>query len=217
MHLYIVLILNFLILLNADTDSQKALIHGENLRSVIEAPPRFPGGMTEFFKFLREHTPIDGNRGMGEVSVFINKDGTVDLPAVSSETNDRNKTALLTALAKSPKWTPAIQNGRPMRVGFSLTVTFKSIDQVITLTDEQMNVINEVMIVSFDRVEKDGQKYIQGTVLTKNGEPLVGVNIWSGASYFSGTNPKGTFSMAVPDTGIVNFSCIGHVRKEISL
>src|SRR5690606_40257252 len=64
------------------------------------------------------------------ICFFINKDGTVDLPAISSEPSNSNKFALLATLAKGPKWMPGIQNGRPMRVGYILAVNFDTINQV---------------------------------------------------------------------------------------
>jgi|GEM_PF-2210980 len=206
------------VIAHEDRNYKTALNVGIKLRSSIEAPPQFPGGMGEFCKFISAHTPLKGNTGKTEISFYINKEGTVDIPMVSSELNDSNKIALLTAFAKSPKWQPAVQNGRLMRVGFILAVTFKNIDQVNVITVDHVNMIKEEMIVSFEKVEKNGEMYIQGTVLKTNGEPLVGVNIWPTASpQWTASGIKGEFSMALPDSGSINFSCIGHVAKKVNL
>src|SRR5690606_18385312 len=96
---------------------EKAPVSVQQFTSV-EVAPQFPGGMEEFRKFIMANIYSPPTiSGTTKVTFYIDKDGTVEIPASSRESDGINKNAIITVLAKSPKWRPAVQNGRFMKVG----------------------------------------------------------------------------------------------------
>src|SRR5690606_10617331 len=85
----------------------------------VEISPQFPGGMDEFRKFIMGNIISPPTiSGTTKVTFYIDKDGTVKIPASSRESEGINKNAIIAVLAKSPKWHPAVQNGNFTKVSY---------------------------------------------------------------------------------------------------
>lgn len=96
----------------------------------FDLPPRYPGGIDNFYKLLNEiKYPLSDrtNRVEGVVSVsfVIGLDGTVsDLKIVSAPSVSLGEEALrVTKLSK--KWIPASKDGKPISAQFTILVTFE--------------------------------------------------------------------------------------------
>jgi len=201
---------------------EKAPVSVQQFTSV-EVAPQFPGGMEKFRKFIMANIYSPPTiSGTTKVTFYIDKDGTVEIPASSRESDGINKNAIITVLAKSPKWRPAVQNGRFMKVGYVVTVHFKveiiNGDKVNFIVADKVDMINEEMVISFEKTKKNGDIHIQGTVLNKDGEPMVGVSIRSADSKAgTASGNDGHFSLALPDSESLTFSCVGYATKRIDL
>ena len=96
----------------------------------VEQIPTFPGGFDAFYKYLAQniHYPAGAakDRIQGKVFVIfvVEKDGSLtDMKIIRGVSPDIDAEAIR-VLKSSPKWKPGIQNGRPVRVQFSVPINF---------------------------------------------------------------------------------------------
>ncbi|TDE03629.1 energy transducer TonB [Flavobacterium sandaracinum] len=97
----------------------------------IEVKPDFPGGINKFYKFVGDNyqTPEeDGLKGKVYVTFVVEKDGSLtDIKVIRDIGYGTGKEAIR-VLKKCPKWTPGEQNGKAVRVLYSLPITIQSAD-----------------------------------------------------------------------------------------
>ena len=99
---------------------------------VVEKMPEFPnGGMMGLMQFLSKnikYPPIaqeNGTQGRVIVQFVVNKDGSiVDAKVIRSVDPYLDKEALRVINAM-PKWNPGEQRGKPVRVKYTVPVTFR--------------------------------------------------------------------------------------------
>ncbi|TRX02370.1 energy transducer TonB [Flavobacterium gawalongense] len=95
----------------------------------IEVKPDFPGGMEKFYKFVGSNyqTPEEeGLKGKVYVTFVVEKDGSLtDIKVIRDIGYGTGKEAIR-VLKKCPKWTPGEQNGKKVRVLYSLPITIQS-------------------------------------------------------------------------------------------
>lgn len=96
----------------------------------IDSPPEFPGGLEEFLKFLGHNikypeTAIK-NRTQGRVivSFVVEKDGSLVEIKVARGIGDGCDEESVRVMKLSPKWKPGTQNGTPVRVAYSVPLSF---------------------------------------------------------------------------------------------
>jgi len=102
----------------------------EKIFAQVEMPPQFPGGIENFGVFLGQniHYPADDakNKIQGRVicTFIVEKDGTLsNIKALRSPTEAMAKEALR-VLALSPVWKPGYQNGKLVRVAYTVPINF---------------------------------------------------------------------------------------------
>lgn len=99
---------------------------------VVEKMPEFPnGGMMGLMQFLSKnikYPPIaqeNGTQGRVTIQFVVNKDGSiVDAKVIRSVDPYLDKEALRVINAM-PKWNPGEQRGKPVRVKYTVPVTFR--------------------------------------------------------------------------------------------
>ncbi|RDI51174.1 energy transducer TonB [Flavobacterium glaciei] len=95
----------------------------------IEVKPDFPGGIDKFYKFVGNNyqTPEEeGLKGKVYVTFVVEKDGSLtDIKVIRDIGYGTGKEAIR-VLKKCPKWTPGEQNGKKVRVLYSLPITIQS-------------------------------------------------------------------------------------------
>lgn len=95
----------------------------------IEVKPDFPGGIEKFYKFVGNNyqTPEeDGLRGKVYVTFVVEKDGSLTDIKVLRDIGYGTGKEAIRVLKKCPKWTPGEQNGKKVRVLYSLPITIQS-------------------------------------------------------------------------------------------
>jgi len=95
----------------------------------IEVKPDFPGGMEKFYKFVLSNyqTPEEeGLKGKVYVTFVVEKDGSLTDIKVLRDIGYGTGKEAIRVLKKCPKWTPGEQNGKPVRVLYSLPITIQS-------------------------------------------------------------------------------------------
>ncbi|WP_259069578.1 TonB family protein [Mucilaginibacter sp. X4EP1] len=113
--------------------SQKCfIVNNKFFASVtVNTPPAFPGGIEALYKFLSKNlrypSKARGNNTQGRVIVnfIVEKDGTLSDMKVIHGIGDGCDEEAVRIMKLSPPWTPAIQNGKPVRVSYTVPIGFQ--------------------------------------------------------------------------------------------
>lgn len=103
----------------------------QQIFTVVEKQPEFPGGTAELFKYLSKAIkyPViaqeNGIQGRVVCSFVVNRDGSiVDIQVMRGVDPSLDKEAIR-VISEMPKWKPGEQRGKPVRVRFILPVQFR--------------------------------------------------------------------------------------------
>lgn len=103
----------------------------QQIFTVVEEMPKFPGGETKLLEFINKGIkyPViaqeNGIQGRVICSFVVNRDGTVvDAEVVRGVDPSLDKEALR-VINTMPKWTPGKQRGKPVRVKYTVPITFR--------------------------------------------------------------------------------------------
>lgn len=105
------------------------IVEDNTIYNAVEVKPDFPGGIKKFYEFVSKNykTPEDEEiNGMVLVRFVVEKDGTLTDIQVTRDLGYGTGKEAVRVLKKSPKWKPGIQNGRPVRVLYSLPIKIQS-------------------------------------------------------------------------------------------
>ena len=95
----------------------------------IEVKPDFPGGLEKFYKFIGKNYQVpdeEGLKGKIFVTFVVEKDGSLtDIKVVRDIGYGTGKEAIR-VLKSCPKWNPGEQNGKKVRVLYSLPISIQS-------------------------------------------------------------------------------------------
>lgn len=98
--------------------------------TAIEKLPTFPGGMEAWTKFLSknlrypEQASSDGVSGRVYMSFIVEKDGRITDIQVSRAAGHGFDEEAKRVLELAPQWKPGIQNGKPVRVRYTMPINF---------------------------------------------------------------------------------------------
>ncbi len=95
----------------------------------IEVKPEFPGGMEKFYGYVGKNYQApeeEGLKGKVYVTFVVEKDGSLtDIKVIRDIGYGTGKEAIR-VLNKCPRWNPGEQNGKKVRVLYSLPITIQS-------------------------------------------------------------------------------------------
>lgn len=115
-----------------DGPKQAAVTEDTNVYSLagIEVKPDFPGGLAKFYKYISDefNAPTDSGFPGGKifVSFVVEKDGSLTDIKVARDPGYRTKEEAIRVLKACRKWTPGVQNGKKVRVLYSLPITLQA-------------------------------------------------------------------------------------------
>ena len=98
---------------------------------IVETQPEFPGGMAELMKYLQKNIRYPQickeQRVQGRVIVqfVVNTDSTITDVNVVKPVNPYLDKEAVRVVEAMPKWIPGKLHGEPVRVRFTLPVTFR--------------------------------------------------------------------------------------------
>lgn len=95
----------------------------------IEVKPDFPGGIQEFYNYIGKKYRVPNVRGLAGkvfVSFVIEKDGSVTDIHVLRDIGHGTGAEAIRVLSKCPKWIPGEQQGKKVRVLYSLPINIQS-------------------------------------------------------------------------------------------
>ena len=104
----------------------------ETIYNVVEDQPEFPGGMQALMQYLRDNIRYpsisrqNNSQGRAYINFVVNTDGSITDVEVMKSTNDvyLDKEAVR-VVSGMPKWKPGKQQGKTVRVKYTLPVMFK--------------------------------------------------------------------------------------------
>jgi TonB family protein len=103
----------------------------EKVFDVVEQMPEFVGGQAELMKFLAEnvHYPEAaykvGKQGRVIVTFIVEADGSVSNAKIVKKVSDELDAEALRVIGTMPKWKPGMQNGKAVRVKYTIPITFR--------------------------------------------------------------------------------------------
>jgi TonB family protein len=123
----------------ADTTKQGQIF------TAVEQEPMPAGGMAKFFEYLGANTKYPDSavkkriEGKVFVTFVVEQDGSLtDVKILRGVSPDINAEAIR-VVSSAPKWKPGIQNGRAVRVQYSMAISFKLPAVIVYKTNEQQD------------------------------------------------------------------------------
>lgn len=113
--------------------AQKTVVSKKNQKvfDVVEQMPEFPGGMEALFKYMAENMkyPEDAKKQQVEgrvlVQFIVETDGSVSNTEVLKRVFPSLDAEALRVISGMPKWIPGKQNGKVVRVKYTIPVSFR--------------------------------------------------------------------------------------------
>jgi len=113
--------------------AQKTVVAQKNQKvfDVVEQMPQFPGGQMAMFEYLMQNLkyPADAEKQKVEGRVIANfvveTDGTITDVTVWKPVFPSLDAEAIRVLQRMPRWTPGKQNGKLVRVRYTVPVNFK--------------------------------------------------------------------------------------------
>lgn len=102
----------------------------ERVFDVVEVMPQYPGGIPQMMKFISSNIkyPKDaikkGMQGAVVVQFVVEPDGSVSNVHVVRSVFPSLDTEAVRMVKAMPKWSPGMQNGKPVRVRFNVPIRF---------------------------------------------------------------------------------------------
>jgi len=112
----------------SDAQRRESNATDEKIYETVEVEAVPPGGIAAFTRWVGENYAYPaaaieaGVNGRVEVSFVVDRDGSLTDFKVVRHIGFGTGEALIETLRKSPKWTPGQQNGRPVRVAYTLPI-----------------------------------------------------------------------------------------------
>jgi protein TonB len=99
----------------------------------VEVSPEFPGGINKWYNYLKNSfkSPEDEDFRGGRVIVqfVVEKDGSLTDIKVLRDVGYGTKEEAMKLFNRSPRWTPAEQNGKKVRCTYVQTITLQAAEQ----------------------------------------------------------------------------------------
>ncbi len=98
---------------------------------VVENMPEYPGGAPEMMKYLAtnvkypEEAFSKGIEGRVILTFIVEKDGSISNVKVAKSVNEAIDAEAVRVVESMPKWKPGKQNGKEVRVKYTIPVTFR--------------------------------------------------------------------------------------------
>lgn len=118
---------------NNEEDVQETNVQAndDEILDMVEQMPSFPGGETALLQFLssnvRYPTVAEENEIQGRVVVtfIVERDGSITEVKVAKGVDPSLDREAVRVIKSMPKWKAGTQNGKPVRVKYSVPVTFR--------------------------------------------------------------------------------------------
>lgn len=118
-----------LMFLSFDAQSQELLMDTEDVYGAeISVYPEFPGGMKEFFDFFNTEFKAQNSKAESKnlVSFNVEPDGSIKKIKLLQFSDAETAVEIIRVMKMSPKWKPAMKNGKAVSVEMKIPIVFTS-------------------------------------------------------------------------------------------
>ena len=119
----------------------------QDVFNVVEDMPQFPGGATELFEYLAQNINYPNIQGRVIVTFVVEKDGSISNAEVVKSVAPSLDAEALRVINAMPNWIPGKQNGKEVRVKYTVPISFH-------LQGKDTNVAQYEGTVKYDRDAK---------------------------------------------------------------
>jgi len=111
-----------------EIDAEVTETNSNQIFQSVEIDPKPPGGMQAFMKWVGENYDYPqgaieaGVNGVVQVSFVVERDGSLTDIKIVRDLKYGTGEAAVKLLSKADKWAPGVQNGRPVRVAYTLPI-----------------------------------------------------------------------------------------------
>ena len=126
----IFIVLAIMVTLSINAQSEATHVE-EKVYDVVEEMPQFPGGPSALFEYLSNNLqyPVvaeeNGVQGRVIVTFIVEKDGSISNAKVVKAVDPALDKEAIRLVESMPNWIPGKQNGEPVRVKYTVPVTFR--------------------------------------------------------------------------------------------
>lgn len=127
------------------TTAQNKIIVNDTIiyyNEAIEKEAEFPGGMKELYKYIGENYNLtdDINFKGGKIiaSFVVEKNGKLSQIKILRDVGFGTKEEIIRLLTNSPLWSPAEENGKNVRVQYSLPITLQPSPAITDLASKRI-------------------------------------------------------------------------------
>ena len=122
---------DYKVLKASDILVKKRIYGPDEVRDVTDKMPSFPGGMGALMQYLKGNIdyPIEAFKknigGRVVVAFIIEKDGSLSDVRIAKSVHPLLDAEAIRVVSSMPKWNPGLENGNPVRVKYTIPVTFR--------------------------------------------------------------------------------------------
>lgn len=106
-------------------------VDDEKIYDVVEQMPQFPGGPSALFEYISKNLKYSEEaenkliQGRVIVTFTVEKDGSITDAKVSKSVEESLDNEAIRIVYSMPRWNPGRQNGNPVRVKYTVPITFR--------------------------------------------------------------------------------------------
>ena len=128
--------------------SSKSREMNEQVFTVVEKMPSFPGGDAELLKYIAtnikypKESQDNGEQGRVICSFIVGRDGSVNNPEVLREVTPLLNEEAVRVINTMPRWNPGMQRGKAVAVKYTVPITFRLKSPVEEAKEETLTVVD---------------------------------------------------------------------------
>lgn len=128
--------------------SSKSREVNEQVFTVVEKMPSFPGGDAELLKYIAtnikypKESQVNGEQGRVICSFIVGRDGSVNNPEVLRGVTPLLNEEAVRVINTMPRWNPGMQRGKAVAVKYTVPITFRLKSPVEEKKEETLTVVD---------------------------------------------------------------------------
>ena len=128
--------------------SSKSREMNEQVFTVVEKMPSFPGGAAELLKYIAtnikypKESQDNGEQGRVICSFIVGRDGSVNNPEVLRGVTPLLNEEAVRVINTMPRWNPGMQRGKAVAVKYTVPITFRLKSPVEEAKEETLTVVD---------------------------------------------------------------------------
>ena len=128
--------------------SSKSREMNEQVFTVVEKMPSFPGGDAELWKYIAtnikypKESQDNGEQGRVICSFIVGRDGSVNNPEVLRGVTPLLNEEAVRVINTMPRWNPGMQRGKAVAVKYTVPITFRLKSPVEEAKEETLTVVD---------------------------------------------------------------------------